>query len=425
MIRGSWLRTGVGAASATVIGLIANFVSGVIIARQLSAIGRGAVIAVQVGPLLGGFLFGLGVTPTVARFVAARSHPAREVLGFWLILLIPSGLCATLAMELSVKILLAAQTEDVVQVGQLVALTTAPAVVIELLWGVLLGRGRFVAHAVVRMAPSVLIAISYSFAAATGTLTFHLAVILNVIANLIPLPILILSVWSEGLAIPSRNTMRACFLFGLRAHGATVGDVVNGRLDLLLIPAYLSAAAIGIYSVATNVASLIITFASVVITIVLPLASRASGRAQEVLRVALTLTLLGAGTACGALAVVGPQLIVLVYGEAFQPAGQLLRILLPGILAYALARIFIEALLATGYPLRGSVSQFVGIVITIPSLIFALPRYGATGAAVATDIAYVGVLVTAVWFHRYQSKFPWSAYLASGAELLRLRRRSR
>ena len=66
--------------------------------------------------------------------------------------------------------------------------------------------------------------------------------------------------------------------YGLRAHAGSVGSIVNARLDLLIIPAFLSAASIGLYSVATNVSSILPVLTGTVALMLLPVAARRAGR---------------------------------------------------------------------------------------------------------------------------------------------------
>ena len=73
---------------------------------------------------------------------------------------------------------------------------------------------------------------------------------------------------------PSAALMRSTLWYGARAHGANVGGVVNARLDLLIIPAFLAASSVGLYAVAIAATSVIPIIAGALSALVLPRAAR-------------------------------------------------------------------------------------------------------------------------------------------------------
>ena len=78
----------------------------------------------------------------------------------------------------------------------------------------------------------------------------------------------------HGISSPSRALMRKTVSYGVQAHGGDLAGFVSARLDLLIIPAFLPAASVGYYSVATNVASIIGTLTGSIAVIALPVAAR-------------------------------------------------------------------------------------------------------------------------------------------------------
>jgi O-antigen/teichoic acid export membrane protein len=93
---------------------------------------------------------------------------------------------------------------------------------------------------------------------------------------------------------------------------------------------------------------------------------------------------------------VGPLLINVVYGQAFDAAGGLTRILVPGIVALVGAQIAISLLNAAGRPGLGSAVLIPSTIITVVGLILFLPTFGVTAAAVVSTVAYGAMFVVAL-----------------------------
>ncbi len=167
---------------------------------------------------------------------------------------------------------------------------------------------------------------------------------------------------------------------------------VHLRLDIVVLRAFGDASDVGHYAVAFGVAELL-TYGGVAIAAVLfPLTAASTAldphagrdRAEKAVRAALLLAFVGAVP----LALGGPFLVELLFGSDFAPAGQPLRVLLPG--AMALAATFVLGADLQG---RGRVWTIAGIatftVIAKAGLALALvPPFGTVGAATASSLAY-------------------------------------
>ena len=87
-----------------------------------------------------------------------------------------------------------------------------------------------------------------------------------------------------------------------------------------------------------------------------------------------------------------PALVRLIYGPAFAPAGQLLRVLTPAAVLLGLSNLLADNLRGGGRPCLPTFAMLVGLGVTIPGLAFALPRYGMWGAAWVSLFAYGAML---------------------------------
>jgi O-antigen/teichoic acid export membrane protein len=420
----SWARLGRDAIGAQAVAVLVTIVSGVLVARELGPSGRGVVLAAQVGPLLAGWVFSLGAAQAVAHQIASHPEDRRALLGAWLRILLPLAACAVAILEFTVPVLLHAQSPETRSLARAVGVTGIGSVLAELLWGILLGDGRFREYNVVRVGPSVTMAASYGAIAAAGAFTTTSALICACVSNTIPLAYLVRElVISDIDWHPPLSVIRRCTAFGLRLQGATLGMVVNTRLDLLILPAFATSRSLGYYSAATNISSLVIAVGAALYPFLIPVASRSRQSAFNAARVTLSVTVgLSAALALG-IGLISGVAVRLMYGASFAPSVSLIRLLLPGTIAYAAARILLSAIVAHGRPGAASLCELAGVALTIPGLLLALPTFGVSAAAVTSSVAYCAVGIACAWVHLNVSARRWSDYWPTRDEWKSVRRR--
>ena len=214
----------------------------------------------------------------------------------------------------------------------------------------------------------------------------------------------------HGFARPDRKLLRKTLWYGLRAHAGSTAGLVNNRLDLLIIPAFLSATSVGLYSVATNVSSIITVLTGTIAIMVLPVAARRQGSARPVI---LTLqATMGIALAIAIpLAVVAPLALRLVYGQDFEAAALPLRILLAGAVLQAGVMVLWSGLLAANRPLLASAAIGPAALLTVGGLIVFLPRGGITAAAIITSVVYLAEFAAMAFFCRRTLGVSWTNYL--------------
>lgn len=183
--------------------------------------------------------------------------------------------------------------------------------------------------------------------------------------------------WESGIA---REELR----FGLRALPGRLAEYFFiGRGDALVFSLAVGSAGVGYYVVARVVSDLtLLPGLSAGLVVQQSDPSAVPLRTRHLLFVAAALTLAGAAV----LALVGPQLIRLVFGDAFTPSGDLLRLLLLAVPALLVNRVVAAWNTRSGYPHRNSVAIGASAAVFVVSAILA-GRAAGTAAAVA---AFVG-----------------------------------
>ena len=83
-----------------------------------------------------------------------------------------------------------------------------------------------------------------------------------------------------------------------------------------------------------------------------------------------------------------PWVILLLFGEDFDPAAKPLALLLPGVVAYAPVTVLVVYLVRHSRPHLSLVVSIAAAVVTAALALALIPRYGVEGAAVASAVGY-------------------------------------
>jgi O-antigen/teichoic acid export membrane protein len=391
-------RAGTMTLAATAVALSANLATGIVLARVLGSTGRGELTAIlAVAPFVG-WIVGLGGGQAVTYHQARRPEEGRALVGTYALLALPLGILAIAAAEAVVHITFSAQTSATRGLAEVFMLTAAGTVVGDVSFGALFGDQDFALYNLQRiLQPMATLALYLALSAThrldVGTALATVAVV-GTVATLAGAARVIRRL---GIGRPSMRLAQTTLWYGLKAHGTNVAGLMNTRLDMMLLPAFVLAPQIGVYAVAVSVSGMIMSFAGGLSLIVLPMAARRIGDDQSGLVLAtMRASAAIAGAVAILLAAVGPSALRLAYGAAFVDSVTPMRLLLPGTVLFVSAGVLVQGLYATNRPFSASLAQFAGLVVTAPGLLFLLPRGGGImAAALISTFSYAAVFVVA------------------------------
>ncbi len=184
---------------------------------------------------------------------------------------------------------------------------------------------------------------------------------------------------------------RASLHFGARQHLATIFAQLNTRLDLIFLGFLRPLQEVGGYALAATLIEKVWTIPFAVTLVLFPKLSAigdpdthtglAAAAARQVLIVAggLAFGLWLAIWAWGSL----------WFGDEFASLPRLVALLGPGIVAGSHAKVTGSAIASKGYPGRNSLTAGAGTLCNIILNAALVPRYGPSGAAIATSTVYV------------------------------------
>ena len=207
----------------------------------------------------------------------------------------------------------------------------------------------------------------------------------------------------EKIQQPLSEYMRRTISYGWKAHISNILAFVNYRADIFLVNFFLTPASTGIYVVAVQVAEKLWVFSQAASTVLLP---RLSAMHQDPkTRMALTnkgFLVVVAITALASVfvAIAFWWLVGAVFGEEYIEALPAFLWLLPGIIAGAGSRVYANCIAAAGKP-EWNMYLAIGVVtINVAGNIVLVPEFGVVGAAWATSVAYCSNAAFKVWIVR-------------------------
>jgi O-antigen/teichoic acid export membrane protein len=198
--------------------------------------------------------------------------------------------------------------------------------------------------------------------------------------------------------------LRRAIVFGIKGYAANALQFVNYRLDLFILSAVASTAAVGRYSLAVSITSLLWLLPRALSDVLFPRIARLSGEADEEAREMVeTKSVRHASlvVGLGSLAiVVGLVLLVVpVFGEDFRGATTLGLILLPGTAVIGIGSVLAATIVGRGKPIYSLYTMLVTTPLTIALYAVLIPILHATGAAIASTLSYGISFAIGAWFY--------------------------
>jgi O-antigen/teichoic acid export membrane protein len=409
-----FVRTGIHTYAFAALTLVANLVSGVVTARALAPAGRGEAVAIAMLAQNLGFLFACGCVHAVSFRYAREPRVAARLVTTWTLLIVPLSLAAVLVGELALPALFASQSDHAIDVARVYLVSIVLVLWTELTVGLLLGARDYLFVNAVRFAQPALFAIVQLVVWRLGELTVTTSLVSAAASSLVVQVVAMARVLrnSGGFGRLDVRLGRETLWYGVRGHGAFLANALNQRLDLLIMPALISAFALGLYTIAANVSLIVSTLAYTLATVVLPAAAHDPERGPRTVIGSLQAALGLSVVLAAALFVLARPALEFVYGTEFGAAAPALRVLLPGTVLLAAASILVAGLYAANRPSMATGVQLGGLVVTAVGLLAFLPGRGIMTAAIVSTVSYAVVFVGALLAYRRIERLPWRAFLA-------------
>jgi O-antigen/teichoic acid export membrane protein len=397
--------------------LVANLVTGIVSARALGPSGRGVFVALTTVTQLAGLLFAVGVANSLSYYIARRPEDGPRLLTTWAAMLVPLTAVAIAISELLLPTIFSGD-QQAIDLGRWFMFSIVLVVGLELNYGLLLGMHDFLVYNVLRFAQAALIAAAFVVLWVADEMTVENALLAAIVGSTTAMAAgLVCSVVRVGVGRLDPRLGATSLWYGVRGQGSTVATNVTARLDVAMLPAFVTNANVGLYSVAANLSLIVHQLSNTFAGLVLPAAASDPERGRIKVIGSLWASLVVAAVLAAVLALFARPLIGLVYGDSFRDAAEPLLLLLPGVVLFAGSSILAAGVYAAGRPFTATFAQLLGMGVTVVGLFVFLRSGGITAAAIVSTVSYATVFVAMLIAYKRVSDTPWSSFVPSPARL--------
>ena len=369
--------------------------TGPILARALGPSGRGELAVIVLVLTLAPVLGDSGVGAWISRRRAlgdAREH----LLATAAVVMTPLVLLGMAAAAPLSRLL--GQGRPVVEHWLLLLLLLLPLLsAAQLLVAYAWAEGRWTQYALAKALAGVLPAGAYVVLVVTSSLTVNTAAAAVVGGALLANAPMLFGLRLRAL-VTTRRQVAAAGRFGAANWLGSVALLGTLRADQIFLSVGASSAQLGFYAVATTLSGVPLILAASTSPMIAPSVARGDLRAFAFLS---RITIGGVVVLSFVTAIVAPFVVPAVFGAAFEPAVVMTCLLVLANGFVAGNSMFAAALAASGRPGLASIAHGTGLALTAALCPILIPRYGASGAALASIIAYGSVFGVLLWQVRH------------------------
>lgn len=373
--------------------VLINACTGIITARMLLPNGRGELAAMILSPVLLGIVTTAGIPSSLIYFLSRRNEHATECMftGLWMTFTF-SSLFALLAACILPLWLGRQYSPEVITLGRwllaatpVMALTTTGRAILE-------AKGQFSkSNQLVILSPFVTL-IGLLLVIAVHRMTPFSAGACYMLGT-IP-SMLLMFVWIIPSIRPAarfrRFAARQLLSYGLRSFWIDLLGTMGLQVDQVLVISLLHPSAMGVYGVMLSLSRMFNLFQISVVVVLFPKATGQSPEtvvdlAESCARISTMIT----GFCCLVVAVFGLAVLRFLYGSQYADNGTCFRILLLEVTISGAVFILAQAFMALGHPGVVAVLQGIGLSVSIPLMLWLVPRLGVEGAALSLLISTI------------------------------------
>jgi O-antigen/teichoic acid export membrane protein len=365
--------------------------------RLVLGAGSAMIIAALAGPSVKGALallvgisailstvLSLGMNGVTTYFVGSRRWTAGEA-----VCVLAASVGWSTASALLLGLLVSAlRVEQIRELGPTVLALACGAVTLNSVTGaLLLGLERFHDYAVTTLIVPVITVVAYFAIRFFGGSTLDAAILSWIVGLVLACtPGLIPVMRLDGFKVRWPREFASAVSYGLKSSMATAMNVLNLRLDVVLLGLLAGTTVTGYYSLGTQFTEFLWIVPTAIGYVVLPrIAANQGDDGMQTAR--LCRNALALGTVLAA-APIGASVAYAYVVPRYWPSVQAVLLLLPGTIAFTVAKVVGNDLYGRGLPQAHVWAALCSVAITLAGDIMLIPRYGFQAAAMVSSIAY-------------------------------------
>lgn len=393
-----WAPVSTFAASALILAL--NFGNSVLLSRLLGPEGRGALTAAMLWPTVFSLVGSMGIIPATLYFASRRDSDPNRVLGTSQVLAIAQGLIVVWMGTLLLPVCLKNQSPEVLAASKLYMWMVPISLSTQCAAALLQSKQHMAAFNVVRVSVTLGIVSGTAALVVAHSVSLHGLVMVNLVANFLCFLVAAWAVLGLRLGLVPRmdkSLVRPMLRYGVAVQAGDVSQLLNLRLDQLVMSVWLPAAQLGLYVAAVNATSPVNLVSTAVRMVAAPriTSKEPQGQLEEVAR-SFRVYAITVAVPFLFLFWVMPWLLPWVFGDGFRGAVATAEVLLAAALLLGAKEVLSGGAQALGRPWLSSRSELCSFVVTAGMLLSFLPRWGILGAGLASLAAYGVALVVLI-----------------------------
>lgn len=378
---------------------VLKFVIGLVIAvvttRALGPEGRGEYNLLALIIITVTTLFNFGVPGTNTYFTAQKKFSKERLYRASIILAIVISVVSFLILYLLYQFDLFGFLfpTDKLTAAIIASLGIIPIVLFNLFaQGIIIGENKIVLNNYITLSSQGALALTLSVLYIIGALSVTSAIVLYALSHVLSFAIIV------GTSFPPvtdvlrtrvhRSEYRTMLGFSATIHVGNLTQFFNYRLDAFIVNFFLGTAAVGLYVNASILGETLWLLSASMASVLLPTIAGQHEKSKEIAVKAAVATfavsILGGIVAF----LVGPFLIVFLFSEKFIGSIEPFLILIPGVVIFSITNVLATYLTGAGRPGYNAAIAFISFLFTVIFDILLIPRYGISGAAVASCISY-------------------------------------
>lgn len=385
------------------------FLIGVIIARTLGPSGKGVVSLLVYFSLILSLLLSFGLNTANAYFIGRNNSRTKAIISNTLFFSCIVGTVCVIFLLVMRGFILRQFLKNVPPNYLVIALISTPFLLLTRnLITIPQGLSKFKEFNLLSLTTSVsklLFIVFFLLILKSGTAGGIWAYTFSSISAAIVCILIIGRTEKPGLSIDF-PLLKTTLRYGGKTYIGVISELLNYRLDLLIVNYFLNPQSVGFYAVALGMAELVRYLPRAVARTLFPRVASSKNLKKEqftimVFRNALFLSIIGGACLC----VFANYFILWIYGPSFIPAVPLLQIIIFGIVASGTSNLLVVYFCGKGKPEYFTYVSLISLGSVVSLDLILIPTVGVIGAAIALTLSYlIAGVICVYWFHKESNR---------------------
>ena len=369
-----------------------GIITGIITARLLGPSGKGEITAITLWPIILAMICSMGIGGSIIYYSSISGSDQSKIFSYSLVIGILQSIFVIIVGFTAIPNILKSQSVETIYLTKLYLFFTPFYLITLYAQSLLNAQLKFLNYNLIRFTFVLSTLFGILFLVLIEKLNVTNVAIVYFVSNFITTAVALFLVRSNIIILfqYDKQFLYSLFNYGLKAHVSSLSNIVNERLDQLLISVFLAPTQLGYYAVAVTLTTPIIMIGSSIVIVALPTITKLPNLDKQVrkiyqfvrwtLWISLLIVLLYINLI--------PIIIKFFFGSSYIEAIHVTQILLIASIPLAVNRVFQAGYKAINQPLISGVGEIISAILTGIALLFLLPRMGIIAAGIVSLIAY-------------------------------------